>query len=170
MLDLIDQSTGQSLMRWTIRLAVACMVLRFAARWSRTNRRIPSPSECLLWASGFLFYVCHVLSAFHFVHDWSHARAWQHTAEETSRLTGFHRGEGIWINYGFTIVWALDAVRLLAAQRMQRPTSRLLDVSSFLIFGFIAVNATVVFGPAHYRWLAIPLFFVLCFCWRRGQR
>ncbi len=169
MLSAIDQSTGESLMRWTVRFAVVCVYSRFLIRLRTGNANgTPSGAECWLWTIGLAMYLCHVALAFQFIHHWSHDHAWQHTAEETARLTGVLAGGGIWANYAFTLIWGLDAGRLARAHFQRRPTSRRLDRISFIAFLFMIFNATVVFGPAHYRWLAIPAFLALLIAWRVG--
>lgn len=166
----LDQSTGESLMRWTVRLAVACVYLRFWIRLRTGGEKPGTPLgiEICLWTIGWLLYACHVGLAFQFVHDWSHEAAWQHTAKETVRVTGVFRGEGIWANYVFTLIWALDVSRLAIAYFQRRPTSPRLDRASYIVFVFMLFNATVIFGPAHYRWLAIPALIALLMAWRMG--
>jgi hypothetical protein len=167
----VDQITGESLMRWTIRLAIACVFLRFTLRLQAGDRSklAPPAIECWLWGIGCLAYGCHVILAFQYIHDWSHDHSWQHTADETARLTGIQRGEGIWANYLFTAIWMLDTGRLLRARWRRRPTSQKLDAASCCVFVFMFFNATVVFGPSHYRLLAIPALLVMFLAWRRGR-
>lgn len=171
MLGAIDQSTGESLMRWTVRFAVACVYARFLIRLrsgvAESSR--PQGIEIWLWTIGWVMYLSHVALAFQFVHHWSHNEAWQHTAEETAKLTGVFRGDGIWANYAFTLIWSLDVGRLAMAYFHRRPTLPRLDRATLIAFLFMFFNATVVFGPAHYRWLAIPAFFALFIAWRTGR-
>ena len=166
----MDPSTGQSLMRWTVRLAVALIVGRAMLRlWAGDRRPVPSSAECVLWTLGCIAYACHVALAFEFVHDWSHDQAWRHTAAETARMTGVQRGEGLWVNYLFTILWTVDVVRLCRARRRHHRTSNRVDAMMALFFAFMVFNSTVVFGPSHYRWLAMPVCVVLLVAWRRGR-
>lgn len=166
--ELVDLTSGEGWMRWTIRAAIVCILLRWIARWRNTARaETPSAAECWLWALGLVFYLVHVLLAFHVVHHWSHQDAWQRTAEQTARLTGIRRGEGIWANHLFTIIWTADVIRLIRARVARKPTSRWLDRASFVVFAFMVFHATVVFGPDHYRWLAIPVLLMLFLVWRR---
>jgi hypothetical protein len=148
------QELGESLMLWAIRVAVACMYFRWLAGIGRITT-VPSRLECWLWTLGCLAYLIHVASAFQFVHHWSHTAAWQHTADETRRISGIARGDGLWVNYLFTAIWLIDCWRLIRANRQQRPTSRRLDVWVFWLFLFMVFNATVVFGPSHYLPIAL---------------
>ena len=157
-------------MRWTVRLAVASVFLRaiLRLRYRARDSISLSTAECCLWGVGCLAYLSHVVLAFHFVHRWSHDDAWRHTANETARLIGIQRGDGLWANYAFTVIWILDLVRLIVARISGRPTSSKTDMAIFFAFAFMVFNATVVFGPAFYRWLAIPAFLWMLLAWRRG--
>jgi len=110
-----------------------------------------------LWAAAFAAYLLHVAAAFHFVHGWSHAEAFDHAVKRTYEVTGIATGVGIWINYGFTLVWLADVltwrVDLLRAQHaeatrpvwlaiLRAPALRGLWIAFFL---FMAFNATMVF-------------------------
>lgn len=156
-------------MRWSVRLAVACVCLRYLFRL-RDPQPIPARSECWSWAVGLAFYLAHVALAFHIVHDWSHSAAWQHTAQETARVTGINRGEGVWVNYLFTVIWAMDLARIIRANRIRTATSRRVDTVIGGIFLFICVNATAVFGPAHYRPIAVMAGVLAWIVWYRGTR
>jgi hypothetical protein len=167
---MIDQTTGESLMRWTVRLAVAGYLFRIWLLLRRPSRsRVPAPAECWAWTVGWLSYAAHVLLAFHFIHDWSHLDAVEHTARETERMTGIRRGEGIWVNYAFTVIWLADVVRLWLAHLRGRSTWRRLDIVLQAFFAFIFLNATVVFGSNAYRWLAIPVAIAFSWAWLRSR-
>ena len=164
--SMIDQATGESLMRWTVRFAVACYLIRVWLLLSRPNSsRVPTQADCWAWTVGWFSYAAHVLLAFHFIHDWSHLDAVEHTAVETARMTGVRRGEGIWVNYLFTLIWLADVVRLWVAHWRGRPTWRRLDMVLHAFFAFIFINATVVFGSHGYRWLAIPVAIAFWWAW-----
>lgn len=168
---LFDPTTGESAMRWSVRIAVIFYLLRVALMFRKSDRSAqPTALECWLWTIGCAAYVAHVCLAFEFIHDWSHGRAWTHTAEETKRLTGLRRGEGIWVNYAFTVAWLVDTGRLWLAHWHQVSSSRTWDVVIGVFFAFIVINATVVFGPAMYRYLAVPVALLLVIAWVRGQR
>ena len=153
---MIDQATGESLLVWTIRLSLACYLARlFVVARHGWTARIPLKGECVFWTIGCAFYLVHVACAFAFAHDWSHANAIEHTAIETQRITGVRRGEGLWVNYLFTLVWFADTARIGIAHLRQRPTNRKTDIAVHAFFGFIFFNATVVFGPSGYRWAAV---------------
>lgn len=167
---LIDQQAGESAMRWAVRLAVVfCLLRAWLVLRNPDRSRIPTKWECWLWTIGWTSYAAHVILAFQFVHDWSHADAWQHTAIETERMTRIRRGEGLWVNYLFTAMWLADVVRIWTACRRRVATNRTLDVVNYFFFAFIVFNATVVFGPAIYRWLAIPVAVWLSRTWYQAR-
>lgn len=145
---------GEALTRWTVRLAVACYFGRvlidaaaqFHERWQRVGRR--------LWTVGCGVYLAHVAAAFHYFHDRSHAAAWRSTSRQTAELFGIDWGGGLYVNYLFTAVWIGDALAwwLLGLSYPQRWRRVSWAVQGF--FAVIVFNATVVFGPAFWKWVA----------------
>ncbi|MGC1273084.1 MAG: hypothetical protein WBC44_05215 [Planctomycetaceae bacterium] len=142
---------GLTFVRWTVRLAVACYAVRVLMDVGdfgslRTRRG--------LWTVGLVLYLAHVVAAFHFVHHWSHAAAWEETARQTFELTGWRSGAGLWANYAFTLLWLGDAVAwwttgLNFPQRCRR-TAMVVQV----VFAILVFNATAVFGPEFWRPMA----------------
>lgn len=155
---MISQSTGEWLLVWTIRVAIACYLWRIFLGFKRQSlvNNVPARTEVSLWTIGAVSYLVHVACAFEFVHDWSHVAALDHTAQETKRFVGIGRGEGLYVNYLFTAIWLADVIRLWLANLLRSQTNRWVDVGVHTLFAFIVFNATVVFGPAIYRWLTIP--------------
>ena len=74
-----------------------------------------------------------------------------------------------WINYLFTIVWVGDAIRLCSTRAQKRSTDSRIDVVIQSFFAFIVFNATVVFGPPVYRFLAVPVGLLLFWSWKKRQ-
>ena len=98
---------GTLLTVWSARIAF----LLYAAALAAWLTGFPRAAR-LAWISGFLVYLSHVGSAFHFHHHWSHAAAYEETARQTAELFGIRSGGGLYFNYAFTCVWALDAIRI----------------------------------------------------------
>lgn len=146
----------QDLARWTIRVSVACYVVSVTARL-HGRHRIATRPIVMLWVTGCVFYLVHMLLAFHAFHDWSHRDATRFTAEETYRMTGIRRGDGIWVNYLFAVVWIADCFRLDNSRRRFVATSRRVDAAITIFFALMMFSATVVFGPPLYRVLFVPL-------------
>jgi hypothetical protein len=145
---------GELLITWSARVVVAFYLLRLAAdcliadstrrdRWARW-----------LWTAGCAVYLVHVVFAFQFLHHWSHAAAVEHAARRTFEVTGFEFGAGIYVNYVFSVLWFADVAfwwRRSLAGRSIAPIHYWLVQA---IFGFMMFNATVVFGPAFWKWVA----------------
>lgn len=108
-----------------------------------------------VWTAGMILFLLHVLAAFHWRHDWSHARALEDTARQTAEVTGLSRGEGLWLNYLVLLAWLADVVGWNWIRR-HPPVHR--GLQGFLLFMWF--NATVVFGSGPMQ-LAGTLGFVL---------
>lgn len=105
-------------------------------------RHEPEPSEIAqwLWATGCGYQLLHVAIAFHAAHGWSHAAAFAHT----KAVGGF--GEGVYVNYIFTLLWLLDAAWVCFAPRSYQRRPRCVTVFVHVFMLFIVFNAMVVFG------------------------
>ena len=161
---------GEAVLRGSIQLAVVCYLVRVAILLRGRQSEWPTVAECAVWTLGCAFYLIHLYAAFAHVHFWSHAAAVQHTAEETARVTGIRRGDGVWVNYVFTIIWVADCLRLITARLRHQKTNRRINRGTQIIFAFIVFNATVVFGPAVYRWLLLPVVAILWWMHRLAGR
>ncbi|HEV8004305.1 MAG TPA: hypothetical protein VGP63_30860 [Planctomycetaceae bacterium] len=152
---------GELLIAWSARVVVLFYLLRLAAdvlivdpvrrdRWARWA-----------WTLGCAVYLVHVAFAFQFLHHWSHAAAVEHAAHRTLEVVGFEFGAGIYVNYLFTLLWVADVVlwwRRSLAGRSMSPYSYWVVQA---IFGFMMFNATIVFGPAFWKWVAAAALVVI---------
>ena len=155
---MFDDLVGAWLLVWTIRLSVVCYLIRIAIGMrGGLIGCIPSTAVCVCWAAGCALYVSHVICAFEYSHDWSHAAAVEHTALETDRVVGVRRGEGVWVNYAFTLIWIADVFRLIYLNHNSSSTEARTDRLIHITFAFIFFNATVVFGPEIYRLAMVPV-------------
>jgi len=145
---------GELLITWSARVVVLFYLLRVAAdilivdasrrdRWARWA-----------WTLGCAVYLAHVVFAFRFLHHWSHAAAVEHAARRTFEVVGFEFGGGIYVNYAFTLLWVADVA--LWWRRSQTKTAASAPYYWLVqaIFAFMMFNATVVFGPAFWKWVA----------------
>lgn len=64
-----------------------------------------------LWTLGAVLTVVHSAAAFHVFHGWSHDRAVEATAAQTSAVTGLAWGGGVYFNYALLVLWTGDAIR-----------------------------------------------------------
>jgi len=121
------------------------------------------------WTIGWLSYVVHVGCAFHFYHDWSHAQAYEDTARQTRELFGMDWGGGLYVNYLFTLAWAMDVAWWWWCG--ERRVNVWVERSWQGFFFFMVVNATVVFGSGWSRWTGVVGCAVLVggYVFRRGR-
>ena len=145
--------TAELLVFWTVRLAVALYLASLALRLSARHRPRRLTFARAAWTCGFFAFLIHVGSAFHFVHHWSHAEAYEATARQTQAATGLNWGGGLYANYLFALVWGCDVAwwQLRPANYLSRPMLIETIVQGYL--AFIVFNATVVFGQGGVRWV-----------------
>jgi hypothetical protein len=155
---------GTLLTLWSARIAFLFYAAALAA-WLTGLAR----AARLAWALGFLVYLSHVAAAFHFHHHWSHDAAYEETARQTAGLFGVRSGAGLYCNYAFTCVWALDALWIWwsAETYRRRPRSIAAAIHSFMAFMFF--NATVVFVSGWVRWLGLTVTVGLGILWFRKR-
>ena len=101
-----------------------------AGRWIRW---------CWTWAA--VCYFAHIIAAFQFFYHWSHQAAFQQT-----RLSS-GVGEGLYVSYLFTAIWAADVTWwwVRPAEYALRPKWIGRTVHAFM--AFMIFNGTVVYGP-----------------------
>lgn len=152
-------TAGELLVRGTAWLAFAAYVSGTAAGLRHPHGR----TFRLLWITGAGLLLVHLLAAFHFKHDWSHAAAHADTARQTHAVTGLHWGGGIYLNYLLATVWLADALGLLR--------SKPLVPSLAGFYAFMWFNAAVVFVPGPIRWIGASAFALLAaLAWRRWRQ
>lgn len=143
---------GDLLISWTIRGGMLLFLIGLVGQLVRRSDQPLSVAVKLIWTTGFVLTVLHVVAAFHFVHHWSHQEAYLATAADTYQVVGFAFGGGVYFNYLFLIVWAGDVYwtwrKPAECARWQRWLAGL--ARGYLIF--IAFNAVVVFKTG---WLRI---------------
>jgi hypothetical protein len=146
---------GELVTRWTARAALALYVLGLALRVSAAGSRLRLDTARLFWTAGCLALLLHTASAFHFYHHWSHGAAYEATARRTAEVVGLDWGGGLYANYGFAALWTADACWwwLAPGHYLARPRALEWALQAFL--GFMAFNATVVFGTGAVRWTGL---------------
>jgi hypothetical protein len=103
------------------------------------------------WSLGSLANLCHLLLAFHYLHNWDHTAAYAAIAQQTYEQVGWEWGGGIFINYAFSAMWLVDAVIWWLRPRHYLTRPRWMDGVVQFIFLFMFFNATVVFGKSTIR-------------------
>ena len=160
--------TGEWLTRGTIWLALSLyvaaeMVVAFwfgsivSARW--------------LSALGGLVFLLHVIGAFHFYHDWSHAVAYADTARQTAEFSGWNWGGGLFVNYLFTLVWLGELIWWWTSPTTFARRPRWIGWAVRGFFMFMIFNVAVVFAHSPMRWYGLLLCaLLLVFWWRLWQQ
>ncbi len=152
----LSSETADILVRWTARVVVACYLLRC---WSdyRGSKKGEIEANALtsqwLWTAGCLLFLMHIYSAFAYVHNMSHAAAYEHTAERTAAVIGIRWGGGIYVNHAFALFWLIDVVMWWSYGNLWAYRSKVWYWSVQGIFAFMFINATLIFGPAHWIWI-----------------
>jgi len=147
---------GALLTRGTIWLALICYALVVVLQSSKGSRG--RTASRLLWILGCLFFLAHVLAAFHFYHGWSHAAAAHDTQRQTFERLGVSFSAGIYFNYLFALVWLIDVVAGGAGGKFLHERNVFWFLLLHGFFLFMIFNATVVFGQGWAR----PAGVILC--------
>ncbi len=138
---------------WTARFALILYLLRgwvdFRAWRTGTSQRSATLGR-QFWTLGCCCFLAHVLSAFAVVHNWSHAHAYEHTAQRTADVIGIHWGGGIYVNHAFTVFWIVDVTLWWMNGPGWANQSRLYYWTVQGIFAFMFLNATIIFGPRYW--------------------
>ncbi len=159
---------SQLIVAWSIRLSMLLFALYFGIRWISQPGRVPSLGVKLLWTVSFLLFVLHVVAAFHFVHHWSHERAFEATRQETRELIGWEFGYGVYFNYAFLLIWGLDLFRTWFPPRDHLRIWKWVLGLGVIYLLFIAWNGIVVFKSGWIRASGVLItFLLLCILFRK---
>jgi hypothetical protein len=146
---------GELLTRWTVRLAVVLYAAGLGLRIAARGQRPWLAAARLAWTGGLAAYLVHVACAFQFYHGWSHRAAYEATARRTAEVVGLAWGGGLYANYVFTLVWAVDVAWWWAAPVNYRQRWRAAEWAVQAFLAFIIVNSTFVFGVGTIRWIGL---------------
>lgn len=135
-------------LRATIWLAVFAWAATEVLRQAGPQRQ---PLARGVWTAGAILLTVHTAIAFQFWHGWSHAAAYESTAQQSAALTGVAAGWGLYLNYALVLVWLADAAWWWFDARGYTTRSRRLDVAIFAFFLFMMVNGAVVFATSPMR-------------------
>ncbi len=161
----LSAETADLLVRWSARIVVVCYLLRC---WSdyRGSKSGHIEANALtarwMWTAGNVLFLIHILSAFAFVHDFSHAAAYEHTAERTAAVIGVRWGGGIYVNHAFALFWVIDVILWWIYGPHWAYRSKVWYWSVQGIFAFMFINATLIFGPTHWVWVTGLLALLVC--------
>jgi hypothetical protein len=155
----LSGDVGDDLTRNTVRLAllfyapaIALMLCLRPDEWAASGRG--QFARCC-WSLACLAYLIHVGIAFHYFHHWSHAEAVAHVEARS----GF--GQGIFVSYLFTLLWALDVLWWWASPARYATRPAWIDRSLHAFMLFVTFNATVVYETGPIRWAGLVMFAAL---------
>lgn len=166
--------TAELLTRATIWVSIVGYTIGsvlFALSDKTRNRGALESATRVVWTIACAGLIAHFVSAFHFYHGWSHAAAYEDTAQQTYELFGLYWGGGVFINYGLLVVWLIDIAwwwRSGLDSYRKRPWPLVVAWHGLLIF--IIFNATVVFGDGIVRWVGLAICLLLALSWLRIAR
>ncbi len=143
------------LIAWSIRLSMLLFVLVIASRIVNPRTVVDSTLIRSLWTFAFVLFVVHVLASFHLAYGWSHDAAYQATAKQTLELLGFEVGMGVYFNYLFLAVWAMDVLNAWTHFAKGRRTVQWLLCIGLIYMIFIAFNGIVVFKSGWLRFVGL---------------
>ena len=143
------------LIAWSIRLSMLLFVLVIASRIVNPRAVVDNTIARSLWTIAFVLFVVHVLASFHFAHQWSHDSAYQAIAKQTLELLGFEVGMGVYFNYLFLAVWALDVINAWTPIAEGRRAVQWLLCIGLIYMIFIAFNGIVVFKSGWLRFVGL---------------
>jgi len=117
------------------------------------------------WTIGAAAALIHVAAAFHVFHHWSHQSAVLATAKQTGAVIGIFRGEGVFFNYAFLVVWLADAAWwwLAPSSHEARSVRVTAAVHGFLFFMF--VNGAIVFADGWMRVIGMIAVGIVSMTW-----
>lgn len=119
----------------------------------RAMRPGPQATARAVWTAGAILLTVHTAIAFQFWHGWSHAAAYESTAQQSAALTGVAAGWGLYLNYALVLVWLADAAWWWFDARGYTARSRRLDIAIFAFFLFMMINGAVVFAMSPMRFV-----------------
>ncbi len=163
-------SRGELLTKLSIWLAILAyafgMGLKLEAR-GRTGWLLGARAA---WTIGCGFFLGHVLCAFAYFHQWSHAAAYRETARQTAELTGWDWGGGLYFNYIFAAVWLGDVLWwwLAPVSFATRPSR--LNALWHAFFFFMVLNGAVIFVHGPMRWFGLFLCTAVAVLWLASRR
>jgi hypothetical protein len=139
----------------------------FAAGESGRSGRRAVPAPWAWWASlaGVLAAAAHFALAFDGRHDWSHASAVEETARQAAAVYGLDWGGGVYANYAFLGVWALDLWRWRVAARRGVSRSGWGTWLARAFYFIVILNGAVIFAGGWRRWVGVALVTWLAAAW-----
>lgn len=141
------------------------LALFAAGEVGRSGRRaVPAPWAWWVSLAGLMLAAAHFVLAFDVRHGWSHASAVRDTARQTAAVYGLDWGGGLYVNYAFLGVWALDLWRWKLSAR-GTPRSQFPTWLARAFYVVVILNAAVIFATGWRRGLGAMLVAALVVAW-----
>lgn len=153
----------------TIWLALVAFVATEAGRRPAQSGMTPARWLDAVSLAGLVLLIVHIALAYAVRHDWSHDAAVRATAEQTASVYGLNWGGGLYVNYVFALVWAIDAWQWSASPAEAAARSPAIRLALRVFYGVIIVNGAIVFVPGARRWLGAAVVLALLWIWRPGK-
>lgn len=106
---------------------------------------------------GLVSYLVHIVAAYASFYQWSHAVAWEKTANDTREVVGWETGIGLLFNYVLAILLIVDLALALKRGRIKDRFQKAVD----LLLVFFLINGAIIFGDGSVRIYGALLFFLL---------
>jgi hypothetical protein len=154
----------------TIWIALLLFCAGEAGRRREYTGRPPVAWAWWAFAAGAALCTIHVALAMRIVHGWDHAAAIAATARQTRAVYGLDWGGGLYANYAFVAVWALDAGlwRLRPSRGARDPGW--LAWTARIFYLVMILNAAVIFTSGPRRIAGALMVASLVWIWRPGSR
>lgn len=118
----------------------------------------------IAWTAGLIFYLLHIVFAYDAFYGWSHRIAIEKTAAETVKVTGLETGIGLWVNYAFALILALDVMK-----QWYDGKRHFFPAIDWLVI-FMIINGAILFADGFIRAYGVVLIVsVTALRWRRRQ-
>ena len=151
----------------TIWIALALFVAGEVGSVSSSQRR--QSMAALLFLSGAVLCVVHMLIAMQVFHAWDHRAAVAATAIQTAQIYGVNWGGGVYVNYVFAGVWTADALQRVISPASFARRSRALVWTLRAFYFLIIVNGAVIFATPGRRWMGVGVIGALLLVWFTGD-
>ena len=150
----------------TVWCALVCFVAAESGRRAATPGRVPATWTSSISAAGLALLLLHIALVFHVRYDWNHGAAVRQTAQQTAEVFGLDWGGGVYVNYLFATVWAVDSWWWHINPSASAARAAALRWALRAFYFVIIVNAAVIFVPGPRRWLGVVLTMWLLWTWR----
>lgn len=149
----------------TIWIALACLAAAELGRRPRPGREAGARWAWAVSASGLAAVIVHIAIAMLHRHGGSHEAAILETARQTEAVYGVAWGGGVYVNYAFVALWAVDLWRWRRRPLASWPPAARWALRAVVFV--IVLNAAVVFATKGWP-LGIAVTAALAWAWRGG--